>query len=39
VTHMQTTLAAPTSATKFVATGLFNRATNTFTASRISVVI
>ncbi len=39
VTYMQTTLAAPTSATKFVATGLFNRATNTFTASRISVVI
>jgi hypothetical protein len=39
VTHMQTTLAVPTSATKFVATGLFNRATNTFTASRISVVI
>ena len=39
VTQMQTTLAAPTSATKFVATGLFNRSTNTFTASRISVVI
>jgi hypothetical protein len=39
VTQMQTTLAVPTSATKFVATGLFNRATNTFTASRISVVI
>jgi len=39
VTQMGTTLAVPTSATKFVATGLFNRATNTFTASRISVVI
>jgi hypothetical protein len=39
VTHMGTTLATPTSVTKFVATGLFNRATNTFTASRISVVI
>jgi hypothetical protein len=39
VTQIGTTLAVPTSATKFVATGLFNRATNTFTASRISVVI
>ncbi|HEY2676840.1 MAG TPA: hypothetical protein VGI65_07695 [Steroidobacteraceae bacterium] len=39
VTQMGTTLATPTSVTKFVATGLFNRATQTFTASRISVVI
>jgi hypothetical protein len=39
VTQMQTTLATPTAATKFVASGLFNRATNTFTASRISVVL
>jgi hypothetical protein len=39
VTQIGTALAVPTSATKFVATGLFNRAANTFTASRISVVI
>jgi hypothetical protein len=39
VTKMEATLAVPTSATKFVASGLFNRSTNTFTASRISVVI
>jgi hypothetical protein len=39
VTQLNTTFAAPTPATKFVARGLYNRAANTFTASSIDVVL
>ena len=39
VTQLTTTFATPTSATQFVARGLYDRATNTFTASIIDVVL
>ncbi|HEY2779889.1 MAG TPA: hypothetical protein VGI90_03890 [Steroidobacteraceae bacterium] len=39
VTQATTTLATPTPATKFVARGLYDRASNTFTASMIDVVL
>jgi hypothetical protein len=39
VTQLTTTLATPTPATKFVARGLYDRASNTFTASTIDVVL
>jgi hypothetical protein len=39
VTQLGTTFAAPTPATQVVARGLFNRASNTFTASSIDVVL
>ena len=39
VTQLTTTFAAPTPATKFVARGLYDRASNTFTASSIDVVL
>jgi hypothetical protein len=39
VTQLTTTFATPTSATQFVARGLFDRASNTFTASSIDVVL
>jgi hypothetical protein len=39
VTQLNTTFATPTPATKVVARGLFNRASNTFTASSIDVVL
>ena len=39
VTQLNTTFATPTPATKVVARGLFNRASNTFTASNIDVVL
>ena len=39
VTQLTTTFATPTPATQFVARGLYDRATNTFTASSIDVVL
>jgi len=39
VTQLTTTFATPTPATKFVARGLYDRASNTFTASTIDVVL
>ena len=39
VAQLNTTFAAPTPATQVVARGLFNRASNTFTASSIDVVL
>jgi hypothetical protein len=39
VTQLNTTFATPLSATKLVANGLFDRASNTFTASSINVVL
>jgi hypothetical protein len=39
VTQLNTTFATPTSATQFVARGLYDRASNTFTASSIDVVL
>jgi hypothetical protein len=39
VTQLTTTFATPTPATQFVARGFYNRATNTFTASSIDVVL
>jgi hypothetical protein len=39
VTQLTTTLATPTSATQFVARGMYDRASNTFTASSIDVVL
>ena len=39
VTQLTTTFATPTSATQFVARGLYDRASNTFTASSIDVVL
>jgi hypothetical protein len=39
VTQLNTTFATPTAATQVVARGLFNRASNTFTASSIDVVL
>jgi hypothetical protein len=39
VTQLNTTFAAPTPATKFVARGLFDRTANTFTATSIDVVL
>jgi hypothetical protein len=39
VTQLNTTFATPTPATQVVARGLFNRASNTFTASSIDVVL
>jgi hypothetical protein len=39
VTQLNTTFATPTPATKFVASGLYNRASNIFTATRINVVL
>jgi hypothetical protein len=39
VTQLNTTFATPTPATKVVARGLFTRASNTFTASSIDVVL
>jgi hypothetical protein len=39
VTQLTTTFATPTRATKFVARGLYGRASNTFTASSIDVVL
>ncbi len=39
VTHLNTTFATPTPATKFVARGMYDRASNIFTASSIDVVL
>ncbi len=39
VTQLTTTFATPTPATQFVARGMFDRASNTFTASSIDVVL
>ncbi len=39
VTQLTTTFATPTPATQFVARGLYDRASNTFTASNIDVVL
>jgi hypothetical protein len=39
VTQLNTTFAAPTPATQFIARGFFDRASNTFTASIIDVVL
>lgn len=39
VTQLNTTFATPTPATQFVARGLYDRASNTFTASSIDVVL
>jgi hypothetical protein len=39
VTQLGTTFATPTAATQLVAAGVYNRATNIFTASRINVVL
>jgi hypothetical protein len=39
VTQLSTTFATPTPATQVVASGIFNRAANTFTASSINVVL
>jgi hypothetical protein len=39
VTQLTTTFATPTPATQFVARGLYNRGSNTFTASSIDVVL
>ena len=39
VTQLTTTFATPTPATQFVATGFYNRSSNTFTASSIDVVL
>jgi hypothetical protein len=39
VTQLNTTFGAPTPATKFVARGFYDRASNTFTATRINVVL
>jgi hypothetical protein len=39
VTQLNTTFAAPTPMTQFVARGLYDRASNTFTASSIDVVL
>ncbi len=39
VTQLTTTFATPTPATKLVARGLYDRASNTFTASSIDVVL
>ena len=39
VTQLNTTFAAPTPATQFVARGMYDRASNTFTASSIDVVL
>lgn len=39
VTQLNTTFATPTPATQFVARGTYNRASNTFTASNIDVVL
>jgi hypothetical protein len=39
VTQLTTTFAAPTPATRFIARGFFDRASNTFTASIIDVVL
>lgn len=39
VTQLNTTFATPTSATQFVARGMYDRASNTFTASSIDVVL
>jgi hypothetical protein len=39
VAQLNTTFAAPTPATQFVARGLYDRASNTFTASSIDVVL
>jgi hypothetical protein len=39
VTQVNTTFATPTPATRFTAVGLYNRATNTFSASTINVVL
>jgi hypothetical protein len=39
VTQLNTTFATPTPATQVVARGLFDRASNTFTASSIDVVL
>jgi hypothetical protein len=39
VTQLNTTFATPTSATQFVARGSYDRASNTFTASSIDVVL
>jgi hypothetical protein len=39
VTQLNTTFATPTPATKFVANGLYDRASNIFTATRINVVL
>jgi hypothetical protein len=39
VSQLDTTFAAPTPATKFTARGLYNSATNIFTASNIDVVL
>jgi hypothetical protein len=39
VTQLNTTFATPTSATKFVARGMYDRTSNTFTASSIDVVL
>jgi hypothetical protein len=39
VTQLSTTFATPTPATQFVARGMYDRASNTFTASSIDVVL
>jgi hypothetical protein len=39
VTQLNTTFATPTPATQFVARGMYDRASNTFTASSIDVVL
>ena len=39
VTQLNTTFATPTPATQFVARGMYDRASNTFTASNIDVVL
>jgi hypothetical protein len=39
VNQLNTTFATPTPATKFVANGVYNRASNIFTATRINVVL
>jgi hypothetical protein len=39
VNQLNTTFATPTPATKFVANGVYNRASNIFTATRIDVVL
>ena len=39
VTQLNATFVTPTPATQFVARGMYNRASNTFTASNIDVVL
>ena len=39
MTQLQHDFAAPTPATQFEARGIYNRATNTFTATSIDVVL